>query len=112
LVSIGNWPLPTPNPDPYGSPNIDFVGISWVVFDAKSGRPGAPTPRIFVAVANNPGNTIFVTEDAGNTCKLLIYTIYVEAYADLEQGLLLQDSQMRASSLIRASSPPRKMFFT
>jgi xyloglucan-specific exo-beta-1,4-glucanase len=46
----------------------DIVGPTWITFDEKSGRKGAPTPRVFVAVAKISGPTIFVTNDAGATC--------------------------------------------
>jgi xyloglucan-specific exo-beta-1,4-glucanase len=46
----------------------DIDGISWVTFDSTSGTSGTATPRIFVGVANNPGqDSVFVTNDGGNT---------------------------------------------
>ncbi len=46
----------------------DAVGLVSVVFDAASGRPGAPTPVIYVAVSTHRQN-LFVSPDAGRTWK-------------------------------------------
>jgi len=45
----------------------DIDGIAWVTFDSTSGTSGQATPRVFVGVANMGSNSVFVTEDAGNT---------------------------------------------
>lgn len=51
---------------PYDS---DRTGIAWVTFDQTTGTKGSPTPRIFVAVATIGEDNVFVSEDAGATCK-------------------------------------------
>lgn len=43
------------------------IGILNLTFDAKSGRPGDPTPRIYAGVGTTKGPSLFVTEDAGKT---------------------------------------------
>jgi xyloglucan-specific exo-beta-1,4-glucanase len=63
--SVGTY-APDPS-DPTGYES-DLIGISWVTFDSTSGTSGQATPRIFVGVANNPGQeSIFVTENGGST---------------------------------------------
>jgi hypothetical protein len=47
----------------------DKIGIAWITFDSTSGASGTATPRIFVGVANTGANSIFVSNDAGATCK-------------------------------------------
>ncbi|RXW14751.1 hypothetical protein EST38_g11104 [Candolleomyces aberdarensis] len=47
--------------------NTDIVGIAWVTFDSTTGTSGSATPRIFVGVANKDSQSIFVSNDAGNT---------------------------------------------
>ncbi|KAK0456252.1 hypothetical protein EV421DRAFT_1886703 [Armillaria borealis] len=47
--------------------NSDPLGIAFVTFDSTSGSSGSPTPRIFVGVASNGTDNIFVSEDAGDT---------------------------------------------
>ncbi|TFK40979.1 hypothetical protein BDQ12DRAFT_710849 [Crucibulum laeve] len=47
--------------------NSDKVGIAWVTFDQTSGASGKATPRIFVGVASQGTNNIFVTNDGGST---------------------------------------------
>ncbi|WP_184557275.1 cellulase [Xanthomonas arboricola] len=42
------------------------VGIAFVVFDAASGRAGAPTPRIYVGVSTAQ-TSLYVSEDAGRS---------------------------------------------
>lgn len=49
--------------------NSDIAGISWVTFDSTSGTAGSATPRIFVGVANLGADSVFVSNDAGATCK-------------------------------------------
>ena len=47
----------------------DRIGITWVTFDQTTGTRGSPTPRIFVGVAAVGQGNVFVSEDAGATCK-------------------------------------------
>lgn len=47
----------------------DRIGITFVTFDQTTGSKGYPTPRIFVGVASLGEDNIFVSEDAGETCK-------------------------------------------
>ena len=47
----------------------DIIGISWITFDSTSGTAGMATPRIFVGVANMGADSVFVSNDAGTTCK-------------------------------------------
>lgn len=42
------------------------VGIAFVVFDAASGRPGRPTPRIYVGVSTAQ-TSLYVSDDAGRS---------------------------------------------
>ncbi|MCC4601495.1 sialidase family protein [Xanthomonas melonis] len=42
------------------------VGIAFVVFDAASGKAGAPTPRIYVGVSTEQ-TSLYVSDDAGRT---------------------------------------------
>ena len=44
------------------------IGIVFVVFDPASGRPGAPTPRIYAGVSARQAS-LHVSEDAGATWK-------------------------------------------
>lgn len=53
--------------------NTKPKGVSWVTFDKTSGSSGSATPRIFVGVASMGSNNVFVTNDGGSTCKLLIF---------------------------------------
>jgi photosystem II stability/assembly factor-like uncharacterized protein len=46
------------------------IGIPIVLFDRVSGAKGAPTPRIYVAVASNDGGLHYTT-DAGKSWKLV-----------------------------------------
>ncbi|MFT4257697.1 MAG: cellulase [Pseudoxanthomonas sp.] len=41
------------------------VGIVLVAFDAASGRPGAPTPRIYAGVSTTSAPALYVSDDAG-----------------------------------------------
>jgi hypothetical protein len=50
--------------------NSDIIGLAWVTFDPSSGSSGSATPRIFVGVVSKGEDNVFVSEDAGNTCKL------------------------------------------
>ncbi|KAF9480067.1 Oligoxyloglucan reducing end-specific cellobiohydrolase [Pholiota conissans] len=56
-----------PDPTDTSGYNNDIIGISWVTFDKTSGSSGSPTPRIFVGVASNGTNNVFVSNNAGNT---------------------------------------------
>lgn len=49
--------------------NNDIMGLAWVTFDSTSGSNGTATPRIFVGVANKGSDNVFVSNDAGSTCK-------------------------------------------
>ncbi len=60
-----------PDPTDTSGYNSDKIGISWVTFDSTSGSSGKATPRIFVGVANNGSDNIFVSNDAGSTCKTI-----------------------------------------
>jgi hypothetical protein len=51
--------------------NNDKTGVSFVTFDSTSGSSGSPTPRIFVGVATNTSSNLFVSHDAGSTCKYI-----------------------------------------
>lgn len=48
----------------------DSIGIAWVTFDQTTGTRGSATPRIFVGVASVGKDNIFVSENAGTTCKV------------------------------------------
>ncbi|KAK7461821.1 hypothetical protein VKT23_008252 [Stygiomarasmius scandens] len=47
--------------------NSDEIGVAWVTFDSTSGEKGSATPRVFVGVASNGTDNIFVSEDAGDS---------------------------------------------
>ena len=57
--------------DPSDPNANDIIGISWVTFDSTSGTAGSATLRIFVGVANLGADSVFVSNDAGATCKRL-----------------------------------------
>ncbi|KAK7022028.1 hypothetical protein VNI00_017061 [Paramarasmius palmivorus] len=57
--------IPDPN-DTQGN-NNDEIGVAWITFDPSSGSAGEPTPRVFIGVASNGTDNIFVSEDAGST---------------------------------------------
>ncbi len=59
-----------PDPSDTTGYNNDIIGLSWITFDTTSGSSGKPTPRIFAGVANAGTDNIFVSNDAGSTCKL------------------------------------------
>jgi photosystem II stability/assembly factor-like uncharacterized protein len=44
------------------------IGIVFVVFDPASGRPGAPTPRLYAGVSTREAS-VYVSEDGGATWK-------------------------------------------
>jgi xyloglucan-specific exo-beta-1,4-glucanase len=67
--------------DPNGSTS-DIVGVSWVTFDSTSGTAGSATPRIFVGVANLGTESVFVSNDAGATCKAALRSLE-SLYANL-----------------------------
>ncbi|KAF8912846.1 hypothetical protein CPB84DRAFT_1700334 [Gymnopilus junonius] len=46
---------------------LKVIGIAWVTFDSTSGNSGSATPRIFVGVASQGSNNVFVTNDGGST---------------------------------------------
>ncbi|KAI8995567.1 hypothetical protein BD414DRAFT_479908 [Trametes punicea] len=62
--NVGNY---IPDPTDTSGYNSDIIGLSWVTFDTTSGSSGSPTPRIFVGVASNGTDNIFVSTDAGAT---------------------------------------------
>ncbi|KAK0465381.1 uncharacterized protein EV420DRAFT_1637520 [Desarmillaria tabescens] len=64
LPSAGTY---IPDPSDTTGYNADIIGISWVTFDSTSGSSGSATPRIFVGVANQGSNNIFVSENGGST---------------------------------------------
>ncbi|KAF8922364.1 glycoside hydrolase family 74 protein [Mucidula mucida] len=68
LSSVGNY---APDPTDSTGYNNDLIGIAWVTFDASSGAAGSATPRIFVGVASNGTDNIFVSEDAGSSWDAL-----------------------------------------
>ncbi|PBK88843.1 hypothetical protein ARMGADRAFT_936772, partial [Armillaria gallica] len=41
------------------------------IFDSTLGPSSSPTPRVFVGVASNGTDNIFISEDASYTCKFL-----------------------------------------
>jgi xyloglucan-specific exo-beta-1,4-glucanase len=49
--------------------NSDIIGISWVTFDNTT-KTSTGSSRIFVGVASLNAPNVYVTEDAGSTCKL------------------------------------------
>lgn len=64
LPSTGTY---VPDPTDTSGYNSDKIGIAWVTFDSTSGSKGEATPRIFVGVANQGSDNIFVSNDAGST---------------------------------------------
>ncbi|ESK83724.1 glycoside hydrolase family 74 protein [Moniliophthora roreri MCA 2997] len=60
-----------PDPSDTQGNNNDRIGVAWVTFDPSSGSAGEATPRIFVGVASNGTDNIFVSEDAGSTWTAL-----------------------------------------
>lgn len=64
-----------PDPTDTSGYNNDIMGLSWVTFDTTSGSSGKATPRIFVGVANKGSDNIFVSSDAGATCKCSAITV-------------------------------------
>ncbi|THU81179.1 CEL6 protein [Dendrothele bispora CBS 962.96] len=56
-----------PDPSDSSGYNSDKIGIAWITFDSTSGQKGSATPRIFVGVASNGTDNIFVSEDAGDS---------------------------------------------
>lgn len=58
-----------PDPTDTTGYNSDKMGLSFVTFDSTSGKTGSATPRIFVGVANLGSTNVFVSNDAGSTCK-------------------------------------------
>lgn len=49
--------------------NSDPIGVGWVIFDTTSPKIAAGTSRIFVGVFAEGTPSIWVTENAGVTCK-------------------------------------------
>ena len=76
--------LGTYAPDPTDSSGInsDPIGITFVTFDSTSGTTGKATPRIFVGVANVGSDNLFVSNDAGTTCKFVLLSreVYLVNY--------------------------------
>jgi len=67
FTEVGDFPVQPPGGNnPWANPN-EIMGPAWITFDEKSGRKGAPTPRIFIGVAKVSGPTIFWTQDAGKS---------------------------------------------
>ena len=66
MLGIGSY---VPDPTDTTGYNSDKIGISFVTFDSTSGKSGSATPRIFVGVANLGSTNVFVSNDAGSTCK-------------------------------------------
>ncbi|SJL05981.1 related to endoglucanase [Armillaria ostoyae] len=64
LPDVGTYVVDATDTSGY---NSDPLGIAFVTFDSTSGSSGSPTPRIFVGVASNGTDNIFVSEDAGDT---------------------------------------------
>jgi photosystem II stability/assembly factor-like uncharacterized protein len=59
-----------PNPrDPSGY-SAEPIGVVWVVFDKRTGRPGRATQTIYVGVAD-PGTSIYRSRDGGQTWEAL-----------------------------------------
>lgn len=58
-----------PDPTDTTGYNSDPIGVAFVTFDSTSGASGAATPRIFVGVATVGSDNLFVSDDAGSTCK-------------------------------------------
>ena len=63
-----------PDPSDLTGYESDLTGIAFVTFDSTSGTMGNPTPRIFVGVANEGSDNIFMTEDAGANCEMINVT--------------------------------------
>ena len=84
---LGNY---APDPTDTTGYNSDILGISFVTFDSTSGTNGNATPRIFVGGASNGTSNIFVSNDAGSTCKYTdsIYPPALTADCLVRQGLL------------------------
>ena len=66
LYQIGSYIV---DPSDSSGYNSDKIGIAWVTFDSTSGKVGGATSQIFVGVANVGSNSVFVSKDAGATCK-------------------------------------------
>lgn len=49
--------------------NSDPIGVGWIVFDTTGPKTAAGTSRIFVGVESVGSPSIWVSEDAGVTCK-------------------------------------------
>ncbi|KAK6082204.1 glycoside hydrolase family 74 protein [Seiridium cupressi] len=47
--------------------NSDIEGLTWVTFDSTSGITSGATSRIFVGVADNITDSVYVSDDAGST---------------------------------------------
>lgn len=61
------------------------IGIAWVTFDSTSGKSGSATPRIFVGVASQGSDNVFVTNDGGSTCKF-VDSIFGLLFVDVSIG--------------------------
>jgi len=59
-------------PDPTDSTgyNSDPIGVTWVVFDKRTGQPGQPTKTIYVGVASL-GTSVYRSQDGGTTWTAL-----------------------------------------
>ncbi len=58
--------------------NNDIMGLAWVTFDSTSATNGTATPRIFVGVANKGSDNVFVSNDAGSTCKPAFNAVQIQ----------------------------------
>lgn len=63
-AKVDSFPLPGQGLDPAGPTR---PGLNFVVFDPTSGTSGAPTPVLFVGVADPGGARLYRSNDAGRT---------------------------------------------
>jgi hypothetical protein len=65
--AVGTFAPDPSDPSGYSS---DLIGITWVVFDPRSGSPGHPSQTIYVGVADL-GTSIYRSTDGGETWAAL-----------------------------------------
>jgi xyloglucan-specific exo-beta-1,4-glucanase len=68
------------------------AGLSFVVFDPKSGARGSPTPTLFVGSADRGSQHLFRSDDAGNTWKSVVgepKPQFLPAKADIDNNGIL-----------------------
>ncbi len=65
---VGTYAQDPGDPSGYGS---DPLGVTWVVFDPRTGSPGTPTQTIYVGVADL-GASIYRSTDGGASWALLL----------------------------------------